>query len=187
MVRKTSRQRGDTIVETIVAFAVFSAVAVGTIAVMNRGVAMAQRSLEVTLVREQIDGQAELLRYIRSNVPTVWAELTKPARIVSSPAALSSSPTTCSTPHSRGYFLRGTSGGASDPTFTGASGSNYAAPAVYAAVDHTTNKSYGVWVETTEAEYSAKKAYDFRIHACWQSVGSDVPVTLGTIVRLYDK
>ena len=56
--------RGDTIVEVVFAVTIFSMVAVGAISIMNKGVAIAQQSLEITLVRQQIDSQAEMLRYI---------------------------------------------------------------------------------------------------------------------------
>src|SRR5690606_13401481 len=39
-------------------------VSVGGLSLMNQGTAMAQRSLEISLVREQIDAQADALRYL---------------------------------------------------------------------------------------------------------------------------
>ena len=57
-------ERGDTIIEVVFAVTVFSLVAVGGITIMNQGTATAQRSLEIGLVREQIDSQADALRYI---------------------------------------------------------------------------------------------------------------------------
>lgn len=59
------REQGDTIIEVVVAFAIFSAVALATMMIINNGVAITQRNLEITLVREQVDAQAELLRYIK--------------------------------------------------------------------------------------------------------------------------
>lgn len=60
------KQRGDTIIEVLLAVTVFSLVAVGGMAIMNQGAAMAQRSLEIGLVRQQIDAQADALRYIHN-------------------------------------------------------------------------------------------------------------------------
>ena len=57
------RQSGDTIIEVILAISIFSLVAVAGLSVMNKGNASAQRSLEITLVRNQIDAQAEILRF----------------------------------------------------------------------------------------------------------------------------
>lgn len=180
------RQRGDTIVEAVIAFAVFGAVAVGAMVVMNRGVAMAQRSLEVTLVREQIDAQADMLRYIRDNGGNTWDELI--SNINTSPQPISSNMASCPTPSSPSFFLTGAAGAV--PSVKSATDAgNFITPVTYALVDHNTKKSSNIWIETTRAQGSGAsvKAYDFRIHACWQSVGGDNPVTLGTIVRLYAK
>lgn len=57
------RQKGDTIVEVIFGFTIFSLVAVGGLSLMNRGAAIAQQSLEISLVRDQMDSQVDALRY----------------------------------------------------------------------------------------------------------------------------
>src|SRR5664279_89500 len=56
--------RGDTIIEVLFAVAIFSMIAVGSLSIMNQSLATAQRSLEITLVRQQMDAQAETLRYV---------------------------------------------------------------------------------------------------------------------------
>ena len=55
-------ERGDTIIEVMFAFVLFSMVIVGAFMIMNQGMALAQRSLEVTQVRQQIDSQVLLIR-----------------------------------------------------------------------------------------------------------------------------
>lgn len=55
--------RGDTLVEVLLGVTIFSLVAVIALETMNRGMAIAQYSLETTLVRQQVDAQAEMLRY----------------------------------------------------------------------------------------------------------------------------
>ena len=40
------RHRGDTVVELVLAFAIFSLAAITTIMILNKGVAISQRSLE---------------------------------------------------------------------------------------------------------------------------------------------
>ena len=57
-------EQGDTIVEVLFAVVVFALVAVGSMSIMNQGTATAERSLEITLVRQQMDAQAEAIRYI---------------------------------------------------------------------------------------------------------------------------
>ena len=61
-----AKYKGDTLVEVLFAVAVFSAIAVGSISIMNQGVATSQNALEVTLVRNNIDSQAELLRHLQN-------------------------------------------------------------------------------------------------------------------------
>ena len=59
-------KRGDTIVGVIFAVTVFSMVSVMTLALMNRGLATTQASLELTLARQELNAQAEALRFIHS-------------------------------------------------------------------------------------------------------------------------
>ena len=56
--------RGDTLIEVMFAVAVFGLAAVGAIALMNTGLASVQNSLETTMARQEIDAQAEALRFI---------------------------------------------------------------------------------------------------------------------------
>ena len=57
---------GDTLIEVVLAIGIFSMVAIAVVAVMNGGTSSAQVSLETTLAREEIDTQAEALRFIHS-------------------------------------------------------------------------------------------------------------------------
>lgn len=63
----TRNKRGDTLIEVILAVGIFSMVAVAVLAVMNGGASSAQLSLEATLAREEVDTQAEALRFIHSS------------------------------------------------------------------------------------------------------------------------
>ena len=56
--------RGDTMIEVLLAVTIFSIVAVTGLTIMNQGSAAAQRSLEVTLVRNEMEAQATALRYM---------------------------------------------------------------------------------------------------------------------------
>lgn len=185
VVSRTHRERGETIVEAIIAFGIFSAIVTGTILIMNRGVSMAQKSLEMTLVREQVDGQAEMLRYIRNNLPLLWNDITSPTRIQANPKALSPNTATCDTPSSNAYFIRGIEN-ANPLVVPTSSVANYGLPTTYASINHATARSSGIWVETTVAEGTNPVAYDFRVHACWNTSGDSIPVSMGTIVRLYE-
>lgn len=96
MVIKKSNNRknkkGDTLIEVTLAVGIFSMVAVAVMAVMNGGAASAQMALEATLAREEVDMQAEALRFIQSayiaeksggesngKYGKLWSEITKKA------------------------------------------------------------------------------------------------------------
>lgn len=59
-------KKGDTLIEVMLAVGIFSMVAVVIVSVMSSGTSGAQTALETTLTREEIDAQAEALRFIHS-------------------------------------------------------------------------------------------------------------------------
>lgn len=65
MVNLTNK-RGDTLVEVTIAIGIFSMIAIAVVAVMSSGTSGAQTALETTLTREEIDTQAEALRFIQT-------------------------------------------------------------------------------------------------------------------------
>ncbi len=197
------RQRGDTIIEVLVAITIFSMIAVGALMLMNKGSAMAQRSLEVTLVRQQIDTQADLLRMIHSayvNDPArtdgpgaQWSRVTGNAYTSGSVPALDN-PTDCPTAMPRSFVVARTSPGAT--TLAVEQFSTVPAAVVYSRVDVNRDvvsrplAAEGLWVQAVRIPPSNPAtgvvAYDLYIRACWESVGDARPMTLGTIVRLYE-
>lgn len=68
-------KRGDTIIEVMFAITIFAAVAIIAIAMMNLGVANSERSLELSTARNELNAQAEALRFIHSSYTS---ELTLP-------------------------------------------------------------------------------------------------------------
>lgn len=210
-------QRGDTIVEVMFAVAVFAMVAVGSISIMNQGTAAAQRSLEVTLVREQIDAQAETIRYIhqvyidshkkgapapaQNTVAGQWVKMatttpTNGGYSVRRAAAFGtvadgSGKQVCPQPFPTGAF-------ALDPTkitifptsqlHLGSSNANIPPFAQVYDNGRDAAQPYGIWVQavSTPPANGSVGFVDFHIRACWDTVGSNVPATLGTIVRLYE-
>ncbi len=203
--------RGDTVIELVLAFAIFSSAAVMTMTILNQGVAIAGRSLEKSLVRQQIDSQVEMLRYMKATNDILWKDVIASANLSNAPMALS--PATCPTVADLGnginknksFFITPSASASGSPstspstsaftmnTISTTSG-KYASPRTYARIDYsTTNQTaYGMWVQVVRAENKIKgttglDAYDFYIHACWDSIGSSQPSTVGTIVRLYEK
>lgn len=189
MVRKVTK--GDTIIELVLAFAIFSLCAITTVMILNKGVALSQQSLEKSLVRQQIDSQAEIIRYIHDthNAP-VWTALK--AKETTNPRPLSGPcPTVAqlTTGGANGFYVAPNSADPNGFTVYTANTGNYAPASTYARVDYTTKKAAGIWVQVARAENKSgtpgTDAYDFYIHGCWDSVGQEVPMTVGTIVRLY--
>jgi len=60
-------RRGDTIIEVMFAIAIFCAVSIISISLMNRGIYVAQSNLESTMAQNEIDAQAEALRFIQNS------------------------------------------------------------------------------------------------------------------------
>ena len=59
--------RGDTLIEVLFSITIFGLIAVITVNLMNNGIYTAQKSLEITMTRNEIDSQAEALRFIHGN------------------------------------------------------------------------------------------------------------------------
>ncbi len=68
MLKLSHRQnfRGDTLIEVTLAIGIFSMVAVAAVSILTASVSSLQTVLENTLTREEIDAQAEALRFIQS-------------------------------------------------------------------------------------------------------------------------
>lgn len=196
--------RGDTIIEMVVAFAVLSLAAIVTMAIMNKGIAMSQQSLETTLVRQQMDSQAEIVRYLHSTSHPVWKALigsdavagnaddklattVLPLNDAACPAAAK-----LKTGAVRAFYVTPTPGVLGDFTLVDVDAATYADAETYARIDYPTlsapSKSKGVWMQVALAEdKKGVPAYDVYVHGCWYTVGQAQPRTLGTIVRLYGR
>ena len=57
---------GDSIIEVVLAIGIYSTIAILSINSMNAGLNKAQRSLEITMARNEIDSQAEALRFVHN-------------------------------------------------------------------------------------------------------------------------
>ena len=64
---ESAKKHGDTIIEVTLSITIFSLLAVLSLNLMNNGISNAQRTLEITMARNEIDAQAEALRYIHSS------------------------------------------------------------------------------------------------------------------------
>lgn len=209
MLTKKHHKRGDTLIEVLFAVTVFSLVAVGSMSIMNQGTAASQRSLEITLVRQQIDSQAETLRFLNASYVSVYSSgVTYPAdtpagqwqqihdSIMSDGSTASVSEFgKCPNPPPDGSFVMNTNGA----KFVKLASDKYKPAVTYSQVryidDDSTkvvDSSEGLWIEgiasdePTDNNQKNTGYIDFHIRACWDSPGLTVPMTLGTIVRLYE-
>lgn len=198
------KRRGDTVIEVILAITVFSVIAVGAITIMNQGINSAQRSLEITQVRQQIDAQAEALRYIHqtyinslsedreAHVPGEWEALRARAVGVGDFGAGGSA--TCPAITSpRAFVLNARTASIDDsaPISMSTPPSPGETPPPYAQLIYGEDRvyAYGIWIEANRnagADSGDIGFIDFHIRACWEDPGNNPAITLGTIVRLYD-
>lgn len=198
-------ERGDTIVEVLFAVAIFSLVAVGAFSLVNQGIATAQRSLESTLVRQEMDAQAETLRFMHSAYTSAYqggvrfeasdrspaAEWSRLVGYINEAGIDAASPFgTCPEPD---RYLESIPEGSFfvDPmtsTFI-TDRNNILMPETWAQIDVDGDRrvSEGIRIEAVPSPESTGIGYiDFHIRACWDAPGLSMPMTLGTIVRLYD-
>jgi len=60
-------KRGDTLIEVMIAMAILAVITIVTVTMMNSGLNVAERSLELTTARNELNAQAEALRFIHSS------------------------------------------------------------------------------------------------------------------------
>lgn len=200
--QKRTLQKGDTLIEVLFAVTVFSLVVVLSLSLMNQGTSASIRALQISLVRQEIDSQAEALRFMNSSYVAAY----RPGY----------APTARTTPAEEYYAMMGAIGAGSVTRF--GNNGNQTCPAVpsgsfiintrtaqyvsgTAAVMQpasaasqtvydgaTLSQSQGLWVEAirSASDGSGTRYTDFHIRACWDAPGMNVPMNLGTIVRLYE-
>lgn len=207
---KSRFDRGDTLIEVLFAITIFSLVAVGSLSIMNQGTATSQRALEITLVRQEIDAQAEALRFLNSSFVSAYQSgATYPANTpagqwqlmqtsIISTGMVSASPfgvdpvnNTCPTAP-QGSFIINTN----TATFIAPADGKLGLAQTFSQVRYDNvgqvTMAEGVWIEAVRSatvagnDQSNAGYIDFNIRACWDSPGQSVPVTIGTIVRLYE-
>lgn len=206
MLARTSQQ-GDTIIEILLAITVFSLLAVGALTVMNQATNSAQRTLEITLVKQQIDSQVEALRATHQG----YSRLEDPnARENSQWVALKQLTDSGPGGGGKGVPLGDVGAGCPDTaalndsfamnpynasiidSSSGLKSINDNDAPVYPRVTTSNGlEDFGIWIESKEVPATgstgAVSSYDFRVRACWLGAGTgSTPMQLETTVRLYD-
>lgn len=197
-----NNQKGDTLIEVLFTTAVFGLVVVGAISIMNQGVNASQRALEISLVRNEIDAQAETLRFLnasyiaayKASIPFANYPINTPAgqwasmsnNITSGSVSTFGMSSTCTAPASPSFIMD-----TRLATYSPASGAGFGLAKTFSQVEYNSDNSIlssdGIWIEAAKSGASGKTDYiDFHIRACWNVPGQNNPITLGTIVRLYE-
>jgi type II secretory pathway pseudopilin PulG len=205
--------RGDTLIEVLFATAIFSLIAVGGLAIMNQGTAASQRAIEITFVRNDIDAQAETLRFLNAsyvaayqpgvstysaNTPAGQWQLMQDSIKLTNNVNLSdfnlTNSGTCPTPSNGSFILD-----AKNALFIPPTAGKLALAQTFAQVDYSEisgspvlSSANGIWIEAVRSIVPAGNSQDnagyidFAIRACWNTPGQIIPATIGTIVRLYE-
>jgi type II secretory pathway component PulJ len=204
-VLKQRRERGDTLIEVLFAFSILSLVIIGAMTIMNQGTIASQRALETTLVRQQVDAQATTLRFLHDayvakfqnngtydiNTPAgQWSVMS--SNISATAASSFSNVSTCPSPPSGSFILD-----ASNAQYVNGSAGQLVPASTFAQVTYDANsgalsQAQGIWIEAIRSQASPDvnqkntRYIDFHIDACWDNPGQGPPMTIGTIVRLYE-
>ena len=190
------RQRGDTIIEVLVAMTVLSLVVVTCYSIMTRGIAHVQISLERTTTQAMLAGEAAILRdafrrYAQTSDPANssedddWDTITSPGyvnELVENVSIPADSANGCSVPGvDRFYFDPLDETNPRQPK-------KHISPLQTVRAGTIPKYGDGMWIEGYKVEPlgPAKPYYDFYIKACWDSPYGGVRQALLTTVRLYD-
>lgn len=169
-----SNQKGDTIVEVMLATIIMSAVLVTAFDLSNQASVNNQNGFERTQISSFMQEQAELLRVARSEAGPTWENIkNRGVGVFSDPtppdqceaANLSDSVPAVGSPNS--YHMR-VSGGSAE--------------LVNGVLGPFQGPDYFIWIDTVgnlEGGYN-----DFVINACWPGLSSDVNFRSGMVLRL---
>lgn len=202
MLERHVSHQGDTLIEVMFAMAVFALVSVTSMAVMNRGMGTAQQSLEVSLVRQEMNTQAEAIRYINSSyvaslgggssaIASKWNAIKSLAVNSTQIVSYSDLINHCSPSDHVGKFVIDTRHNMQIIS----AASYFKSPDTYSRLVYDDSgdlsSAQGIWVQAVIIPASSDRRtpsyVDFHIRSCWASInGGQVPNTLGTIVRLYE-
>lgn len=182
-------QRGDTLIEVMLAIAITAIVVVLTITLMNRGIASIRSSIERSQVRSAMQGQVDLLLFMRGyymakdsvgGFAGKWETILANYITINPPAPGSISDKSGCSPEASTvlpFYLE-----------VSATGLNLAGYSTGSAPEAMAKPGQGMWIEAyrVNGSNSAPNAIDFAVRACWVPFGGGSIQHETTIVRLYD-
>jgi prepilin-type N-terminal cleavage/methylation domain-containing protein len=191
-------QRGDTLVEVLIAITVLGIIVAGCLAVMNRSLVSILNSAERTASRADINSQTDLLNYVYRNDKATWDKIMKMAYTNKSSS---------SAPDNVTKVCELNPGSNSSSKTAGSfwleykpDGSGVGLHENLTKNDNGTNQSQraipgkGLWIDAVyypKNSVNNKRSYvDFYIKACWVPLGRgtspDTNSRSVTVTRIYD-
>jgi Tfp pilus assembly protein PilV len=177
------RERGDTLVEVLIAVTILSAAIVGGLAIMNHGYSLASNAVERTQVQATMEGQLSIIRYARDayiragEQPTdAGSRLWDGMQTYVTTGASSQAVCNGNTPQPQnGFWLRDTLNNLDE-----ASVNNYSGTVATALA----TPGQGMWLEARRSGGSLPYI-DFYVKACWQGIGNVAQQEARSVLRLY--
>ena len=200
--RSKKNLSGDSIIEVLIAVAIFSAIAVAALGIMNQGLENAQSSLEMTIVRTEMDTQAERIRFLADSVVSdpgdsnvdssnshKWNAITENALATSGTDTdaytnfinnyKTAQLTSCQSVISSNYHAFVLDGA---NVFQGRIEENSSSSAIPSV---NTGGLFVVTVKSPNEDTSKNPDYyDFYINTCWDAPGANIPTKLSTTIRI---
>lgn len=166
-------QRGDTLVEVMLAISVLSMVVVGCMNIMNKSNLQMIDSVERTAVRSSINSQVELLNYVRDHSADIdiWSTI-KSEKAFTDTNSVGDSCTV----HDNSFYITLENGNA-----TLVSDANIG--------KNTSNKAIigsGIWIDAVKVTDGSVPYLDFYVKACWTRLANNASASSTTTIRLYD-
>lgn len=179
----TNPERGDTLVEVLIAIAVLSTAIVGGLGIMNFGYGIANNAVERTQVQASMNSQLSMISYARdAYIQAEQQPSSGGARawqaIMSHVTNGAPNTSVCNgvTPQpSGGFYIKediATFDTASVTAYNGTAATTLALP------------GSGMWIEGRKAG-GAVNYVDFYVKSCWSAVGAGSDQMSRTVMRLY--
>lgn len=186
-----TKQRGDTLVEVLLATAILAFLVAGTSVIMSTSLSRTQTALERTQVQAAIQGQASILRALRDaalkeysdEAVTQWNQVMSYATTNATGQAA-----VCTVGNYTGtrfYFNTGSGSGTSSWLRANTLGAITMDTQALPASDLLPTPGDGLWIEAYRGGSGQFPYYDFYIKSCWENIGSGPKQELKTVVRLY--
>lgn len=190
-------QKGDTIVEVLLASAILSLVLAGAFTLSNRATRLNQTAHERTVVSNLIQREVELIKAssLQDGVTGFWANFTAPSSIAFSAKDVNTAfcdSATGSAPRFGNAFYMTDPVAKPDPTPDEPIKVELITehPITNAVEDNDTTDLFDIWVEavdglpTTPPSSPTVKYTDFFVYACWEGIGGETMQSSGLVLRL---